>query len=235
MSAVIQTEYVNQYAKERVCQSGIYGNDYFSSLQNGSMSQQEFILTQEQFYYAVNFFSRPMTALMARIPNAGKRLSILENIVEEHGSFRESAFHETTFIEFLMSMGVAPEKLEELILWPEVRAFNSTLMTACVFDEPEVGIGCLGAIELMFAEISSIIGRAAVERSWCSSAELKHYRLHSEIDSRHAADFFNTVEEYWGMSEKQYFIKQGIDMGVYIFDRFYKDLGASAKHFLYTV
>ena len=233
MSAVIHTENVIQYAKERVEKSGIYKNEYFSSLKNGNMSQQEFTLTQEQFFYAVNFFSRPMTALMARIPNAGKRLSILENIVEEHGSFRETAFHETTFREFLSSMKAAPENLEKLILWPEVRAFNSTLMTACVFDEPEVGIGCLGVIEFMFAEISSIIGISVVDRKWCSGSELKHYRLHSEIDTRHAADFFNIVEEYWGISEKQYLIKQGINMGVYIFDRLYKDLRATAKFFIY--
>ena len=228
MNAVIHRDCVKTFCVTQIIKSGIYANSFFRDIQNGAMTLEEFSLTQEQFYYAVSFFSRPMTALMARFPQAGKRLSILENIVEEHGSFNETAFHESTFREFLQLISVDISTIDQVVLWPEVRAFNSALMTACVFDEPEVGVACLGAIEYMFANISGTIGTSIVENKWCTKEELKHYKLHAEIDIQHAADFFMLVEPQWDNPEKNYYIKQGIDMGIYIFDRLYKDLRASA-------
>ncbi len=217
------------YSEEVIAHRGVYGNNYFLSLQRGEMNLEQFQRTQEQFYFAVHFFSRPMTALIARFPDPQTRLSILENVVEEHGDFQEKAFHETTFKQFLNSIGIKGERLDEISLWPEVRAFNSTLMTSCIFDEPEVGVACLGVIEYMFAEISSIIGRAVVDRGWCAEEKLVHYKLHSAIDKRHAREFFEIIDHKWADESKRYLIEQGIQMGVYIFDRMYRDLYENAK------
>ena len=232
MNAVLQLENVQKYCQEQIESSKIFKNDFFTELSNGTMTLEEFILTQKQFYYAVSFFSRPMTALMARFPSPGKRLSILENVVEEHGDFNQTAFHESTFREFLQSLGVETAELDVLELWPEIRSFNSTLMTACVFDEAEVGVSCMGAIEFMFASISAQIGRSVVDRGWSSDSTLKHYKLHAEIDIQHAADFFNIVEPFWSDESKNYYIRQGVDLGIYIFDRLYKDLCARSKKVL---
>ncbi len=70
------------------------------------MSCTEFQRTQRQFYFAVDFFSRPMSALLMRMPCPEQRLGILANIVEEHGGFQPSAFHEATFRDFLVTLGV---------------------------------------------------------------------------------------------------------------------------------
>jgi pyrroloquinoline-quinone synthase len=217
------------YSNQIIADRGVYGNNYFIALQSGEMNLEQFQRTQEQFYFAVHFFSRPMTALLARFPDPQTRLSILENVVEEHGGFQEKAFHETTFRKFLISIGVNDERLSSVGLWPEVRAFNSTLMTPCIFDEPEVGVACLGVIEYMFAEISTIIGRSVVGRGWCLEESLVHYKLHSAIDKRHAREFFEIVDHNWSDESKRYFIEQGIEMGVYIFDRLYRDLYETAK------
>ncbi|MCE2991904.1 MAG: hypothetical protein ACK5AV_06525 [Alphaproteobacteria bacterium] len=115
-------------------------------------------------------------------------------------------------------------KLDDTTLSPKVRAFNSVLNTSCTFYEFEVGIGCMGIIEMSFADISAIIGKAIVERGWVKDKDLVHYKLHSEIDHRHAEEFFSVVEKSWDDPQKQYFIKQGLELGAYVFDRMYKDL-----------
>ena len=78
---------------EILAASGIFENPYFESLRNGGTSREEFHRTQRQFYFAVEFFSRPMAALLMRMPCPQKRLGILANVVEEHGDFQPSAFH----------------------------------------------------------------------------------------------------------------------------------------------
>lgn len=204
----------------------ILDGDYFRSLQDGSMTLSQFSETQKQFYFAVLFFSRPMAGLLGRFPNPKQRLDLLRNLVEEHGDFQQEAFHEATFRKFLKSIGVEanPDSIENLGLWPELRAFNSILATACTLDELEVGVACIGIIEYAFADISAIIGKTVVDRGWVSSDDLVHYKLHSEIDKRHADEFFELVLEQWLIDDRRYFIEQGLALGAYCFDNLYRDL-----------
>src|SRR6516164_932336 len=96
----------------------ILGNPYLEALKDGSMTLDCFRRTQEQFFFAVSFFPRPMAALVGRIPDPRQRLDILHNLVEEHGEFREQAFHHNTFQQFLRTLGSDPGKLDALACWP---------------------------------------------------------------------------------------------------------------------
>lgn len=217
------------HAADRVLdQRAILTNPYFIALRDGTMSQAAFRESQEQFYYAVVFFARPMAALVARIPDPRSRLDILHNVVEEHGEFHPREFHATTFKKFLRSVGVDSSRIEKLPLWPEVRAFNSVLATASLLDEIETGISCLGIIEYAFADISALIGQAVVSRGWVKKHRLVHYKLHAAVDKRHAREFFDLIETGWRDRRRRYYIQQGLEMGAYIFDRLYRDLWSRA-------
>lgn len=203
---------------------GILANPYFRSLQDGSMRLETFRKSQEQFFFAVTFFPRPMAALIARLPEPASRLDILRNLVEEHGEFDESAFHHSTFQRFLDSIGSGKEALGRVSLHPAVRAFNSVLTASCLLDEIEVGVGCLGIIEHTFADISAVIGKTVVARGWARPETLVHYKLHAEIDTRHAEEFFAVIEPGWDDPARRYYIEQGLELGAYVFDRLYRDL-----------
>ena len=206
--------------------SGIWRNPYLQTLQDGSMTVESFRRSQEQFFFAVSFFPRPMAALVGRIPNPKARIDILHNLVEEHGEFNEELFHHTTFQRLLRSIGSEPEKIETAALSPALRAFNSVLTCACVLDELEVGVACMGIIEYAFAGISATIGQAVVQRGWVRQEELIHYALHAQIDERHAVEFFAVIEPLWDDTARRYFIEQGLELGAYAFDRLYSDLYA---------
>ncbi len=207
----------------------ILHNPYLEALQDGSMTLECFRRTQEQFFFAVTFFPRPMAALVGRIADPRSRLDILHNLVEEHGEFQEQFFHHTTFQQFLRTIGSDPDKLGGTGPWPALRAFNSVLTASCVLDELEVGVACMGIIECAFAGISAIIGKAVVQRGWVSSDRLVHYKLHAEIDERHAEEFFAVTEPLWEDERRRYFIEQGLELGTYIFDRLYRDMYAAGR------
>src|SRR5258707_2990367 len=168
-------------AERTLEKSGIRRNRYLQTLQDGSMTLEEFRRSQEQFFFAVSFFPRPMAALVGRIPNPKARIDILHNLVEEHGEFDEEQFHHTTFQRFLRSIGSHTEKIGTGALSPAVRAFNSVLTCACVLDELEVGVACMGIIEYAFAGISATIGQAVVQRGLVREGALGHYALHAKI------------------------------------------------------
>lgn len=220
---------VASHAEAVLARTNILANPYLTALADGSMSRDAFRRTQEQFFYAVTFFPRPMAALVGRIPDPYQRLDILHNLVEEHGEFDTRAFHHNTFRRFLSTLGTDAAALDVSRLWPEIRAFNSVLTAACVLDELEVGIACMGIIEHAFAGISAEIGRAVVDRGWIAQGDLAHYKLHSEIDERHADEFYVVVELPWNDPVRRYFIEQGLELGAYVFNRLYADLHVRAK------
>lgn len=207
----------------------ILRNPYLVGLRDGSMTLDCFRRTQEQFFFAVTFFPRPMAALVGRIPDPRSRLDILHNLVEEHGEFQEQQFHHTTFQEFLRSLGSKPETLAGTPMWPALRAFNSVLTASCLMDELEVGVACMGIIEFAFAGISALIGKAVVERGWIPAERLVHYKLHAEIDERHAEEFFAVIEPQWSDDRRRHFIEQGLELGAYIFDRLYRDMNIAVR------
>jgi len=224
MSQEPRAPHVTACADRVLKRIGIMHNPYFAGLRSGATSLESFRRSQEQFFFAVTFFPRPMAALVGRIPDPKARLDILHNLVEEHGEFQEDAFHHTTFQRFLQTLGSDPEKVNALPLAPGLRAFNSVLTASCVLDELEVGIGCMGIIEHAFAPISALIGQTVVERGWVSRDDLVHYKLHAEIDERHAEEFFAVVEPRWADPTRRYLIEQGLQMGAHVFDRLYRDL-----------
>src|SRR5215510_1975950 len=135
---------VTACAQETLERSGIRKNPYLEALRDGSMTLESFRRSQEQFFFAVSFFPRPMAALVGRIPDPKARLDILHNLVEEHGEFNEERFHHNTFQHCLRTIGSDPARREALPITPALRAFNSVLTSACVLDELEVGVGCMG-------------------------------------------------------------------------------------------
>jgi pyrroloquinoline-quinone synthase len=206
------------------------GNPFFRALEDGSFSRDDFLETQYQFYFAVSFFSRPMAALAAKIPEAPMRVEILRNVWEEHGEGDRARMHGATFTTFLARLGQVDDaqalrELDRRRLWPEVRAFNTLLNGACVLDDYLVGTATLGIVERMFAEISGRIGRAVVARGFMSAEQLVHYDLHQIVDVRHAKDFFDVLEPAWqrGAAERD-LIEQGLRMGAVAFDQLYARL-----------
>ncbi len=219
---------VTAQADAIVKQMGLLRNPYFRDLVDGAMSLEAFRATQEQFFFAVSFFPRPMAALLGRLPHPRQRLAILHNLVEEHGEFDESALPSQHVPAVLAHHRERAAALEDCRIGPAVHAFNSVLNAACVLDELEVGVGCMGIIEYAFADISALIGRAVTERGWVGADELVHYKLHAEIDARHAEEFFAVIEKSWDDPARRSFIEQGLELGAYAFDRLYRDLYAVA-------
>jgi pyrroloquinoline-quinone synthase len=220
---------VTARAAAALARVGMDANPYLEALRGERMSLDGFRRSQEQFFFAVSFFPRPMAALVGRIPEPKLRLDVLHNLVEEHGEFDESRFHHNTFQRFLTTIGSGPDRLAKLSPSAPLRAFNSVLTTACVLDELEVGVASMGIIEYAFAGISSIIGQAVVRRGWVAADALVHYKLHAEIDERHAAEFFAVVEPRFADPQRRYFIEQGLELGAYVFDRLYRDLFRMAE------
>lgn len=78
------------------------------------MKKEIFQHMQAQFFFAVDYFSRPMAALIARLPLHKDRIDILHNMVEEHGDFSITNYHSNTFKKFLQTIGISEDYMQNL-------------------------------------------------------------------------------------------------------------------------
>jgi pyrroloquinoline-quinone synthase len=200
-------------------------NVYIAALRSGEMSRDDFVETQIQFLFAVVFFARPMGALVGRLPRRQMQLAILENLRDEHGSGRLTVCHENTFVELLQRLGTERAEIDRRALWPEVRAFNTTLLGLCALDDALTGVAALGMIEDMFAGISAAIGAAIVERGFLPKRDVVHYATHESLDVAHAEGFYaGLYEPYAEHPRHKYEIDQGLELGAYAFMSLYEGL-----------
>lgn len=228
------------YVQESLDESRLLSSEYFQRLLDGTMSRESFRRTQLQFFYAVRYFSRPMAALAARIPDSAGRLSLIQNLSDEHGLdddhgldrisqgsslFDPSMAHDQTFTEFLRRLGVGGDEVLRSHPGSAVLAFNNCLWGICASDSVSLAFAALGAIEYAFADISALIGRQIVASGWMAEGQLIHYTLHAEVDKRHAGDFFRSIEQDWYRNDSSKAqIRSGIDLGLYVFKRLYQDM-----------
>lgn len=224
--------WVSTEAKKRP----ILANRYFQMLDSGT-NREWFVATQQQFYFAVRYFSRPMAALTARMPDSSLRQGLVHNLAEEQGADEKvsaaldpALAHDMTFLRFLGTLGVGKPQMAALREGPVIRAFNNALMGACVMEPVTLAFGCMGVIEHAFAGISAKIGESVVRHGWIAQDDLVHYKLHAEIDERHAADFFQVVADDWAAQPaRRAEVEDGVRLGLHVFGRLYEDLLTEAE------
>jgi pyrroloquinoline-quinone synthase len=191
---------------------------YFVSLANGTLKKEDFILSQQHFYYAVLHFSRPMIALASRLQTYAQRWVLLENIIEEHGNGDPNKTHGDSFLHFLEGFGTAP------LFSPHfcIETFNLSLDEICGHRDWRLATACLGMIEDRFAEISAFTAQCIVKQKWLNEKEIHHYSVHKDLDIQHAKDLYQLVEDEWPNNSE--LIHQGLQLGNDLFLQLYEQL-----------
>ncbi|MEI7374812.1 MULTISPECIES: TenA family transcriptional regulator [Dickeya] len=196
---------------------------YFSKLINGEISKQGFIDSQMQFAHLVQFFSRPMASMIANIPNAQRRMKIVENLWEEHGKGIPDKIHGRTILTLIDRLGGNAKDLEKTPISANIEIFNVALKGIATFEDYRLAAAVFSSIERIFVEISSLICQAIIKHDWLPEEKITHYALHKEIDIEHAEDFLAVVEEDWANNdeESKELIARGIRLGASLFMNVY--------------
>jgi hypothetical protein len=198
---------------------------YITALHDGSLAREDFVETQIQFFFAVVFFSRPMSALAGRLPRPELRLALFENIADEHGHGSLRRSHEATFLDLLTRLGSSPADIERRALWPGVRAFNTALAGLCLLDDVPTALAALGMIEDLFAVVSARIGSGIVARGWLPAGEVVHYATHERLDEQHAEAFYRPLRGPYAQHPRaRYQIEQGLELGGHLLVELYRHL-----------
>lgn len=151
-------------------------------------SQQEFLNSQEGFFYAVKAFPRMLAKLASLIEDSENRFFVIENLWEEHGQGEAKLFHTNSYYQYLQSLGLNTD-IKAIKHNPWVDDWIKLVMgkdyTATQYAT------YLAGIEYIYARISKIIS----EHIHCYTllGEQIHYEKHSVLDYAHAAELLQVA------------------------------------------
>ena len=204
---------MHKYIKNLKDNTPLNNELYFKSLANGTMIFDVFKKSQTNFYSAVCYFSRPLFVLCSRMDSYSRRLSILENIFDEHGNGDINKAHGKTYKQYLINLGVKEQKIKKNEFHISVKNFFSKVDNVVKNDDPQKAIAMYGIIEDRYTIISSIIAKTLLKNNWLDESKLAHYLVHEEIDMYHSKLFYNLIEKKWFENSSNIQIKEGLNLG----------------------
>lgn len=196
---------------------------YFEWLRAPATTRDAFRATQLPFRFAVESFSQALAGVLAHIPRLEDRMTLAQNIAEEHGHGITLMSHKYTFLEYLVALGAVPAELEvPCPVW--VTAFNHALRNLCLAQPYEHGAAALGVIEHLYASASAEIARTIVERGWVQPGSQRHYSTHEVLDVTHARELLDVARPAWDTPRTRSTVALGLLLGAWHFWRLYQDL-----------
>jgi len=215
---------MNLFIKKLKDDTPLSAHNYFSSLMDGSMSLELFKYSQLKFYSAVCYFSRPMFLLCSKIDSYTDRLTLLENIMDEHGNGDISNTHGETFKKYLINLGINNREIDEKVSHPAIAKFYSIIENTINNSSLETAIAMFGIIEDRYTEISSSIALSLVQNGWLKTSQLVHYENHQQLDIYHAELFYKLVRNKWKKEKSRLDIEKGLRKGNKVILDIYLDL-----------
>lgn len=153
----------------------------------GKCSQNEFLSSQEGFYYAVKAFPRVLAKLASQIESSEARILVTENLWEEHGQGNNKVFHTTTYFQYLQSIGFKKEQ-SSIEHQPWIDEWIELVLNKNLSEEKFAMY--IAGIEYIYARISYFISQLVL--NYDVKGEQTHYLKHSVLDYEHAKELIQT-------------------------------------------
>jgi len=191
----------------------IHKNYYFSSLSSEEFTLKEFQKSQLGFFDAVLSFTKPMFIISSKLDSYEMRLSILENIFDEHGNGDIIKSHGKTFEEYLILLGVNKKEIINRNVNESSQDFNLSLIKRSQKESTYFSLAMMGIIEDRYAEMSKLISEIILKNKWLTEKTLVHYKVHEKLDLEHAESFYRMISPKWLDKKIQNDIKKGLRFG----------------------
>jgi pyrroloquinoline-quinone synthase len=197
---------------------------------DGKLAPAEILAALGQLGHVVNAFPSFLAALLTQMPDVRDRLPIVENLLEEHGGLNLEKAHVNTFALLVRSLGKGAEPLTLHPPIPGMQSYLRTMQYTCLHAPWLEGLGLMGMIEMLFAEISPVITAAVVRSGQVPREHLAHFDLHEDVDVDHAAGMFAVLKPHWDDAASRQRIQEGLELGVYLDCRLMSDIEAFGQH-----
>ncbi len=203
-------------------QFSLWDNPWFEALRkDGGLSDEDFAEVQIQWLSLARGWDRPLAALCGRLPFPRQRRAIARGAWD--GPTEEDAF-----LTLLESLGVDEAAADRRFRWPEVVAFETTLLGACAAQDWRFGAACLGMVERM-------LGDACAWTTAHLGEDAPYYAAQARWKSRQSEALLELVRDRFADGvEARYPIALGLRVGALEVTRLFESLWSARERRIFV-
>lgn len=173
---------------------------FVTAWNRGELSREQMIAWTQQHWLFVMHFPRWVAALYARCPDQQTRDYLLENLLEEEGSFK----HTDMLLAFGEACGATRDKLTSARPLPTTRAlidWGDLLVATAPFHEAAAGItvGTEGPVPGFYGRILPTLR----SHYGFTEPQLINFTVHITADVDHSEKGLEILDRYCGSREEQ--------------------------------
>lgn len=155
-------------------------------------------------------FLHYLSYVIPGMPTEESRLILMENLVDEYGSFDPSWVHPAVFRSFLTAVGLERADWERVEPLPEVNLYIDRHMNMCRFGDPFMGCGAIGiGTECFIPRIFSQILTGLSRVQDIEGEGLTYWNAHIALDVLHSYEAMRALAPFIEEKEVRDKIREG--------------------------
>lgn len=175
-----------------------------------SLTLEQVKIFGNHYYQHAKMFLHYLAYVIPGLERESSQFILMENLVDEYGSFDPEWVHPAVYRSFLKSVGLQPSDWNGLKPLPEVELYIDRHMAMCRFGDPVMGAGALGVgtewfVPTMFTQIhSGLRGSPEVPEE-----SLTYWTAHITLDVLHSYEAMRALVPFLDTSRNRAAIREG--------------------------
>jgi pyrroloquinoline quinone (PQQ) biosynthesis protein C len=193
----------------------ILTHPFLQRLAEASLASSQLREFAVQYNAYCSYFPRYLAAVAANVPDDATRLSLVENLWEEHGEGNLALSHRTLFHRFLTALGITEKERQTAKPLPSTSEYVNTLFEICHSAHFLEGFGTLSlGTELFTSEEYAIILAGLKKYDFLSLYDLEFWSIHIDLDEDHYSDMASALAPWIHSDTNKKLIQQGAQRAV---------------------
>ena len=193
----------------------ILNHPVINSIQKGELTRDQLRKFAIQYSIYCGYFPRFLCACAANIPDDQTRMSLIENLWEEHGSGLLSGSHRVLFEKFCLSLGITSEELKHAKPLPSTQIYVEYVLNMCQDGSFIKSLGALGpGTEFFTSQEYELIYKGLQKVEGLTESDLEFWSVHITLDDHHYADMLTSIIPWLNTEENKELFREGAERAV---------------------
>ncbi len=193
----------------------ILDHSVIQKIQRGELNRNQLRKFAIQYGIYCSYFPRFLCACAANIPDDRTRMSLIENLWEEHGSGKIAGSHRVLFEKFCLSLGVTSEELKKAKPLPSTLIYVEYILNMCQDASFIKSLGALGpGTEFFTSKEYDLIYKGLQKVEGLTESDLEFWSVHITLDDHHYEDMLTSIVPWLDVPENVTLFKEGAERAV---------------------
>ena len=188
----------------------ILHHPFLERIVEGSLNEEQLRFFTLQYSIYCAYFPRFLAAAAANVPDDRTRMSIMENLWEEHGEGKIEASHRVLFEKFANGLGLSQIDLLDASPLPNTRACVENLLDLCEEGHFLESLGALGPGTEFFTTAEYLKILSGLRKSnQLTEDHLEFWIVHTVLDEEHYSEMIDSLRPWAKTSTEESMIRLG--------------------------